>query len=133
MPHQELPAATCPVLPEQGRRPYQQPVLTRYGSVRLLTGNGQGSGSDAMAGIGMAMQSDVRCKTALRRIGEHPLGFGLYLYEYLPAFCNSERRKTRFGVLAQEVAGVCPEVVSRAQNGYLQVDYARLGIHPHMP
>lgn len=32
-----------------------------------------------------------------------------------------------FGVMAQEAIEVFPEAVSKDSNGYLQVDYARIG------
>lgn len=112
------------------RRPYQKPALRRYGAVRALTGNGRGSGNDGNPTPGMNMMSDLRCKTRVRRVGDHPAGFGLYLYQYRSEFHGQNRPGTHFGVLAQEVAGVFPEAVSRDENGWLQVDYARLGIHP---
>ena len=114
-----------------GRQTYKKPALTVFCEVRLLTGNGAGSGTDAMAGPGMAMASDSRCKQDLVRIGSHPQGFGLYRYTYKPGFgpC-SETGQRCFGVLAQEVAEVVPAAVSMAANGYLQVDYGMLGIYP---
>lgn len=111
-----------------GKRAYFKPRLTVFGEVRLLTGNGQGSGTDAKAAPGMAMASDSRCKQDLIRIDSHPLGFGLYLYTYKPGFGAAGQRQ--LGVLAQEVAGIIPAAVSVADNGYLQVDYGMLGIYP---
>ena len=114
-----------------GKRVYIKPVLTTFGEVRLLTGNGSGSGTDAMGAPGMSMTSDSRCKQGLVRIGSHPQGFGLYLYTYKPGFGpGSETGQRCFGVLAQEVAEIVPAAVSTAANGYLQVDYHMLGIYP---
>jgi hypothetical protein len=33
------------------------------------------------------------------------------------------------GVMAQEVAAIAPDAVRRGADGYLRVDYARLGLH----
>jgi hypothetical protein len=37
---------------------------------------------------------------------------------------------SRVGVMAQEVLAVAPEAVSRGRDGYLRVDYGRLGLKP---
>jgi hypothetical protein len=115
--------------PGSNKKLYGPPVLTVYGSVRQLTGNGQGSGNDAMSGIGMAMTSDARCKTDIVKIGVHSAGFGLYLFRYRPEFNTLPRRIRHFGVLAQEVEAVFPQAVSMDPNGFKRVNYTALGIH----
>jgi hypothetical protein len=75
------------------------------------------------------MVSDLRAKENILRIGTHPLGFGLYLFNYKPQWrerCGSGRQ---FGVMADEVEAVVPHAVSTGSDGYKQVDYAMLGIH----
>jgi len=117
-------------LPE-ARRVYQTPVLTMFGDVRLLTGSASGSGADGGTTPGMTKMSDLRCKEAVIRIGDHPRGFGLYLFSYKSGcgpVCPTGTR--HFGVVAQEVAAIVPAAVSVAANGFLQVDYGMLGIHP---
>ena len=111
------------------RRPYEKPTLVRYGRVTQLTQGGRGSGNDGGPAY-MNMMSDVRAKQDIIRIGTHPLGFGLYLFRYLPAFSRGQREQLReFGVLAHEVEPVVPEAVHLDEHGYRRVDYARLGIH----
>lgn len=119
-------ASVCPA-----KRVYQTPTLTIFGEVRLLTGSGNGSGTDGGTTPGMTMASDLRCKEAVLRIGTHPQGFGLYLFSYKSGFGPAGAPGTRhFGVMAQEVADIVPAAVSTAANGFLQVDYGKLGIYP---
>lgn len=111
------------------KRPYATPRLTVYGSVRELTGSSSGTVGD---GLGMNMQpSDRALKENLVRVGEHPAGFGLYLFDYKAEFKDSCGHGRQFGVMADEVEGVIPEAVSIADNGYRAVDYTRLGITRH--
>ena len=66
--------------------------------------------------------SDIRLKRDIAQVGELDSGVGLYRYRYLWS------DTTYVGVLAQEVAEVVPEAVRRGADGYLRVDYARLGL-----
>ena len=68
----------------------------------------------------MAMMfSDLATKVLIERIGEHPRGFGLWLFRYVG------ESVPRYGVIAQEVVKVMPEAVS-GQRGVLMVDYSKL-------
>jgi hypothetical protein len=49
-------------------------------------------------------------------------GIGLYRYRYIWG------DETYVGVMAQEVATIIPEAVERGSDGYLRVNYARLGL-----
>ena len=49
-------------------------------------------------------------------------GIGLYRYRYLWS------DTVYVGVMAQEVAGIVPDAVLLAADGYYRVDYARLGL-----
>lgn len=49
-------------------------------------------------------------------------GIGIYRYRYLWSDVFY------VGVIAQEVAKVCPAAVSRTASGYLQVNYTLLGL-----
>lgn len=112
--------------PQVKKRAYKKPALRIYGQVRELTGGAGGS----MNGDGGAKMtgSDRRVKRNIVRIGDHPLGIGLYLFDYDPerrARWGSDRQ---FGVMADEVERVLPAAVSVGGDGYKQVDYAMLGI-----
>ena len=62
---------------------YTKPVLTTHGSISELTMGFGGSGTD---GLGQQVPSDPRVKENIVRIGQHPLGIGLYLFDYKPEF-----------------------------------------------
>jgi hypothetical protein len=66
--------------------------------------------------------SDVNLKHDIVPVGHLANGLGLYRFSY------TDSDKVYVGVLAQEVARVMPDAVRRAPNGYLQVDYARVGM-----
>jgi hypothetical protein len=129
--------------------PYQKPQLHVYGAVHKITGGLAGSGTDAQ-GMYMDMtMSDCNAKQDVVRIGTHPDGFGLYLFNYKPGYrqhvdsitvCNSARTQQpgtgfrHFGVMAQEIQQLVPMAVTSDAGGLLQVDYHRLGIRlPPLP
>jgi Chaperone of endosialidase len=66
--------------------------------------------------------SDTRLKRDIAQVGELDSGVGLYRYRYLWS------DTIYVGVMAQEVAEVMPEAVHRGADGYMRVDYARLGL-----
>lgn len=110
------------------KRAYKPPELTSFGAVHRLTqatgpANGDG-GQDMMA----RSMSDRRVKERIVRIGEHPLGIGLYLFDYRAEFRDRWGHGRQFGVMADEVAAVMPEAVSTHECGFEVVDYAMLGI-----
>lgn len=112
------------------KKTYQKPTLKVYGSVTVLTQTGSRSGSETggTEDRKSGMQSDLLTKENITQVGTHPLGVGLYLFNYKPEFqveCGFGRY---FGVMAQEVELVMPSAVSVAKNGYKQVDYSLLGI-----
>jgi len=121
------------------KRRYVSPVLVRYGQVRDLTQSGSGSQQEAKlpswlgGGCGplktrRSCASDLGLKENIVRIGEHPLGIGLYLFDYKPAIRDQWGHGRQFGVMAQEVETVMPEAVSAHPDGYKLVDYEMLGI-----
>lgn len=118
------------------RKPlYSTPVLRTYGAVSQLTSGSSGGVNDAMGmasgqDMGMGM-SDRAVKQNIVRIGTHPAGFGLYLFDYKPAFREKAGFGRQFGVMADEVELVMPQAVSMHSDGYKRVDYTLLGIvHP---
>jgi hypothetical protein len=62
--------------------------------------------------------SDRRLKSNIVRIGDHPLGIGIYEYDIYG--------KRDVGVMADEVLTVKPGAVYTMQNGYMAVDYGLL-------
>lgn len=64
------------------------------------------------------MFSDRRLKSNIKRVGEHPMGVGIYEYTMM----GMPQR----GVIAQEVQAVRPDLVKRHASGYLMVNYGGL-------
>ncbi|MDP3673045.1 MAG: tail fiber domain-containing protein [Telluria sp.] len=112
------------------RKPYVTPVLKVYGAVRDLT-LGTGTTNGDSGALSMAVGSDPALKENVVRLGTHPLGIGLYLFDYKPEFQARWGHGRRFGVMANEVEAVMPEAVFRDENGYRTVDYAMLGVVLH--
>jgi len=109
---------------------YASPTLLTYGSVGGLTRGFSGTVADffMIANPRMGMFSDRTLKENITRIGTHPLGFGLYLFDFRPGAgdcCGSGRQ---FGVMADEVEPLVPWAVFRGPDGLRMVDYALLGI-----
>ena len=113
------------------KKPYHRPTLHIFGSVNLLT---QGTGS--LMGDGRfsmrSGRSDRRLKENIVRIGTHPFGFGLYLFDFKPEYRSVCGDGRQFGVMADEVETVMPLAVATHPFGHKTVDYAMLGIStPH--
>lgn len=66
--------------------------------------------------------SDKRLKRDIVRVGELDNGLGLYRYRYIWS------DTVYVGVMAQEVAYVVPDAAVVGSDGYLRVDYGRLGL-----
>ena len=66
--------------------------------------------------------SDARLKRDIQLVGQRDDGLGLYQYRYLWS------DTVYVGVMAQEVAFVHPDAVVLGPDGYLRVDYGRLGM-----
>jgi len=69
-----------------------------------------------------AFLSDMRLKRDITPVGKRENGLQLYRYRY--AWSNT----LYVGVMAQEVLEVAPNAVVRGADGYLRVDYGRLGM-----
>ncbi len=113
------------------KRKYQAPRLTRYGALRDLTQSGTETGKEGKGTGNSAKRpaaSDRNLKENIVRIGDHPLGIGLYLFDYKPEFRNQWGHDRQFGVMAQEVETVMPEAVCTHPDGYKMVHYGMLGI-----
>ena len=85
-----------------------------------LGGLYSGIGSIAGAGLvpGGFLRSDIRLKSNIVKVGEHPKGFGIYEYDI-----DGYRER---GVLAQEVEKIMPEAVMEHPDGYKMVNYGAL-------
>lgn len=81
----------------------------------LFSLGGAALSNPAMTGF---MFSDRRLKSNIKRVGEHKIGVGIYLYTMMGF--------AQHGVIAQEVEAVRPDLVKRHANGYLMVDYGGL-------
>ena len=116
-------------LDKDRRKPYQRPVLRVFGAVHLMTqGLGSRSGDGGMSMMPMGGGSDRAIKENAVRIGHHPLGIGLYLFDYKPQYRDIWGHGRQFGVMADEVEALLPSAVSLHADGYKVVDYAKLGI-----
>jgi hypothetical protein len=119
---------------EPAKKPYTKPRLVKYGEVRLLTQTSTTGSKEGTTGSGiMKPGSDRAIKENIVRIGDHPLGFGLYLFDYKPGFQATWGAGRQFGVMADEVEAVVPQAVSRHPEGYKVVDHAMLAIRRHFP
>ena len=70
----------------------------------------------------MSVLSDIRVKRDIVSVGQLDSGIGLYRYRYL---WNDQ---AYVGVMAQEVGEIVPDAVTSGEDGYLRVDYGRLGL-----
>ena len=110
-----------------GRKPYKRPYLQTFGKLHLLT---QGTGpANGDGGQGMMQPSDRATKENIVRIGTHPLGIGVYLFNYKPEYREQCGHGTHVGVMADEVETVVPAAVCMHPDGYKMVDYSMLRAH----
>lgn len=122
------------------RRPYSPPLLTFYGRVAEITQNGAGTTAENNGSPGQCNPNKpITEKCSLREmkenislVGKHPMGIGLYTFDYKPEYREYAGYGRQFGVMIDEVVAVNPEAVRVDLNGYPVVDYTMLGIHlPH--
>jgi hypothetical protein len=126
--------STKPQTNQSSKKAYRPPVVVKYGDVRTLTQAGTSGSSEGSSGTGvMKPGSDRKLKENIVKIGTHPLGFGLYLFDYKSAYREPAGRGRQFGVMADEVEWIVPNAVSVHPDGYKVVDYDMLGISrvPH--
>jgi len=70
---------------------------------------------------GLFSLSDRRAKFDIVKLADDPRGFGIYSFRYI---FNPVQRQ--IGVMAQEVASIVPEAVTRLASGLLAVNYGAL-------
>jgi hypothetical protein len=85
-------------------------------------GGGRGGGGRGGGGRGGGRRSDIRLKHDVVLIGYLSNGLGLYRFAY------NGSSTPYVGVIAQQVAQVAPEAVTRGRDGYLRVYYDKLGV-----
>jgi len=110
------------------RKAYTKPKLVRYGDVRTLTQSGSQPMMENVANPARTMGSSRDIKENIVRVGEHPLGIGIYLFDYKAGFRDAYGRGRKLGPMADEVEEVMPGAVSIHPQGHKVVDYAMLGI-----
>jgi len=74
-----------------------------------------------LAGMAVGMLSDARAKRDIIPVADLPNGIHLYRFRYK----NSDQQYV--GVIAQQVATIVPDAVTEGADGYLRVNYARIG------
>ena len=67
-------------------------------------------------------RSDIALKHDITLLGRLDNGLGFYRFSY------NGNNKAYVGVIAQEVQVVVPEAVARGRDGYLRVNYDKLGV-----
>jgi hypothetical protein len=78
--------------------------------------------ANAASRVRIPTVSDIRLKRDIVEVGQLPDGLHLYRYRYLWS------DTVYVGVMAQEVLTIAPDAVVRGDDGYLRVDYGRLGL-----
>lgn len=108
------------------KKPYAKPVFQVYGKLHRVT---QGTGTvNGDGGPTMMIPSDPNLKENVVRVGNHPLGIGLYLFDYKPEYRERCGYGRQFGIMANEVEKVMPSAVSIGLDGYRVVNYGMIGI-----
>jgi hypothetical protein len=95
------------------------------GGGRQMGGGGHrgGGGGRGGGGRGGGRRSDIRLKEDIVPLGQLDNGLELYRFHY-----KGSDRTAYVGVMAQDVQKIEPNAVWRAPDGYLRVDYDRLGL-----
>ena len=106
---------------------WERPTLRRLvanqaegGFSNLDDGQCTGTGSDFHHSC--HRPSDVHLKREVVRVGQLGNGIGLYRFKYLWS------EQDYVGVIAQEVASAVPDAIVQGADGYLRVNYERLGL-----
>ena len=97
-------------------------MRARGGGGRAMGRGGGGRGGSRGGGGRGGRRSDIRLKHDVVLIGYLNDGLGLYRFSY------NGSNTPYVGVIAQEVAQVAPEAVTRGRDGYLRVYYDKLGL-----
>jgi hypothetical protein len=96
--------------------------LRARGGGRAVARGGGGRGGGGRGGGGRGRRSDIRLKHDIVLLDHLDNGLGFYRFSY------NGGAKAYVGVMAQEVQQVMPEAVTRGSDGYLRVNYEKLGL-----
>ena len=91
------------------------------GGGRHMGGGGHRGGGGR--GGGRGRRSDIRLKQDIVPLGQLDNGLELYRFRY-----RDSDRTVYVGVMAQDVQKIEPNAVTRGPDGYLRVDYDRIGL-----
>lgn len=112
---------------EPVRKAYHCPTLREFGPLHLLTqGAGPNNGDSGQTRM-TAPGCDPALKQNVVRVGTHPTGIGIYLFDYKPEHRAQFGSGRQLGVMADEVQTVCPQAVSIGVHGFRTVAYDVLG------
>lgn len=67
--------------------------------------------------------SDIRLKENIRKVGETPGGFNLYIWDWKEEAKSLVGEQPSFGVIAQELQEINPNLVNTHPSGFLRVNY----------
>jgi uncharacterized membrane protein YgcG len=105
-------------------------AISRGGGRPSFSGGGRGGGGFARGGGGRGgggrgggRRSDIRLKQDIAPLTRLGNGLELYRFRY-----KGSDHTLYVGVMAQEVQKIDPSAVSRDRDGYLMVDYDRIGL-----
>jgi hypothetical protein len=98
------------------RKSYVTPQLIKRDVLARVTA------FDTFVSIVPAKESDIRLKLDVRQIGFTAHGLPYYRFRYI------DRPGVFEGIMAQEVLGVRPDAVLLGDDGYLRVNYEKLGV-----
>ena len=106
------------------KRAYERPIVVRHAPLSRITSVSAASAPHLAApppGPPPA-PSDIRLKEDITLLRHLPSGIGLYRYRY------KSGTQTYVGVMAQEVVGFVPAAVVLGDDGFLRVNYDKLGL-----
>ena len=104
---------------------------TTSGFNSSVTPGGPSIGSQLLsagAAVGGAALSDVRLKTNIKFLRKLASGVKVYSWTWNKRGKEIAGSQPGYGVLAQQILNIIPEAVSRGDDGYLRVDYSKVGV-----
>ena len=129
------PRSTAKTRPTRGSKGHHTATKQNRGKAHHArpsggTGAGRAAGTRAHGGAARAhggsgrggRRSDIRLKHNIVLLGYLDDGLGFYRFSY------NGGHKAYVGVIAQEVLQVIPDAVARGRDGYLTVNYDKIGV-----